>query len=253
MTQLAVRSRRLSYGDMRWLAFALALHALLLGLPMHDGKRSSIAETAALAIRLMSIPVTTPAPESREHAPEPTEVMPAHIAEEAFEAESPSEEKELPLRVPESIEIPEISVARLIELRDSVTTNVPLEIERGSQELQLGTAPPYRRPENWQPGLGAEALAPFDNWFNGKTVPTEVEIVDRWLAADGSHNVIVETPAGLRMCGRASAWDPTRPLIEPVMAWSVCGGDFARPFKFKPRQRLNRNVIETVAKDTTQP
>jgi hypothetical protein len=117
----------------------------------------------------------------------------------------------------------------------------------------LGEPDAFERPWNWRRGAGAEALAPFDNTFNGKTAPTKVVIVDRWLAADGSHSVIIETPDGLRMCGRARPWDPLEPLIEPMMMWTVCGGDGARPFKFKPRKPLNRDFIDPVVKETTDP
>ena len=121
------------------------------------------------------------------------------------------------------------------------------------ESVSLGELRPYSPPANWLPHTGAEALAPFDNTFNGMTVPEKVEIVDRWVASDGSHNVIVETPGGLRLCGRARPSDPMRPYIENVMMFHVCGGDGAIPFKFKPRERLNRDFIEPVAKDANQP
>ena len=147
----------------------------------------------------------------------------------------------------------DMTAARLMGLRDSVAVHVPLESDEDSISLQLGVPRHYELPQNWRRGTGAEALAPFDNTFNGKTVPTDVEVVDRWLAADGSHNVVIETPQGLRLCGRAQAWDPARPLVEHIMQWKICGGDFARPFTFKPRARTERIIIEPVAKDATEP
>ena len=50
-----------------------------------------------------------------------------------------------------------------------------------------------------------------------------IEVVDRWRSADGSHNVLVRTASGGVLCGRAEAWDPLRPLNEPVMMWRDCG------------------------------
>jgi hypothetical protein len=119
--------------------------------------------------------------------------------------------------------------------------------------LQLGEIAEFERPHNWKFGAGAGHLAPFENVFDGNTVPDKVVIVDRWKGADGSHSVVVETPSGLRLCGRALAWDPMRPLIEPIMSWKICGGDGAIPFKFKPREPVNRDFIDPVANDATEP
>jgi hypothetical protein len=71
---------------------------------------------------------------------------------------------------------------------------------------------------DWRPGtrLGRSR-------FDGRALAERVEIVDRWLASDGSHNVMIETSTGEMLCGRAAAWDPMQPLVEPVMMYRSCG------------------------------
>jgi hypothetical protein len=138
-------------------------------------------------------------------------------------------------------------------MSDTVTERVPLAPKVATPALQLGEIAEFERPHNWKFGAGTGHLAPFENIFNGNTVPDKVVIVDRWKGADGSHSVVVETPSGLRLCGRALAWDPMRPLIEPIMSWKICGGDGAIPFKFKPREPVKRDFIDPVANDATEP
>ena len=74
-----------------------------------------------------------------------------------------------------------------------------------------------------------------DNLFNGMVLPTKTEIVDRWLAADGTHNVVLNTPSGDTLCGRAQAWTPMNPLFEPIMTFWKCGGGGKRAFKMPDR------------------
>ena len=55
------------------------------------------------------------------------------------------------------------------------------------------------------------------------TLPADTGAVDRWLAADGSHNVVITAPDGETYCGRAEAWNPMNPLVEPIMTYRSCG------------------------------
>lgn len=257
MSYVVTCERKLGYRELRWLLLALGLHALLLLIPSSELPQRPLSPPAELVLRLMSLPVpspVTPEPVREESIEdEPEAIEPDALPEAQPEVTDAVAEPEESFEAPRS-RMP-VSAARLMGLKDGVTERVPAPADSGSRSLDLGAPRPFERPHNWHSGAGAEALAPFDNTFNGKTVPGEAVIVDRWLAADGSHNVIVETPNGLRMCGRAQALDPTRPLIEPVMMWHICGGDGARPFEFRPREPRNRDFIvpDPVVKDATEP
>ena len=258
--------------DLRWLLIAVALHALLLTVPLKKLAPGAVGSPAQIVVRLISGMAETASEDSvnDDDAEEITQPQATDIPAPATSVESKSispteprvetkqEAPSLPLieitpLVPEPNAEPPVTTARLIGLRDTIGEKVPLKENDDTSPRRLGTPERYAEPSNWQRYLGAEALAPLDNTFNDKTVPAKVEIVDRWLAADGSHNVIVETPTGHKLCGRATAWDPMRPLIEPIMHWKICGGDGARPFDFKPREPLDRNFIIPMAKDTTEP
>lgn len=256
MSYALVRENRLGYREGRWLLLAVALHLLLLTIPGSNDEPGRVIEPARLAIRLMSVvaparpePSTVPVPEPPRAQPMPAPPRTAPAPPTPAPASIPAPEL---ASDPPKID-PAVSAARLIGMRDSVSARVPLPERSSVPNLKLGSPGALEQPGNWRPGTGAEALAPFENWFNGKTAPSDVEVVDRWLAADGSHNVIVETPAGLRLCGRAQAWDPARPLIESIMMWQVCGGDSVKPFKYTPRKPLNRDFIVPMAKEATEP
>ena len=108
------------------------------------------------------------------------------------------------------------------------------DLERTSPAVgttwHLGQPGRSQQPPNWQRGSGAQALQPIDNLFNGMVAPNQVEIIDRWRAADGSHNVVVNLPNGRTVCGRAEASNPMQPLLEPVMMFRECGGGSQRSF-----------------------
>lgn len=239
--------------DGRWLLLAVLLHLAVFLIPLRDLPPGTITQSAELVVRLvMGEPTVTSqdVPEKvfpdAEPVREVLEPRPgvAKILELEARDKTPEPKPEVPA---------EVTTARLMGLRDSLTSQVPLTDQSNGKSVQLGEQRAYTPPENWQPHAGAEALAPFDNQFNGMATPENVEIVDRWVATDGSHNVIVETPGGLRLCGRARPSDPMRPYVENVMSFHICGGDGAIPFKFKPREPLDRNFIVPMAKDANEP
>lgn len=250
------QNRKITFRDLRWLGIALVAHALLLLIPLRDHLRGPGDEQAAITVRLFHAFQDQPEPPAtEEQTPSPEPELLEIPPESPPEIREPMQEEiaENALPVEDADEHPPISIAKLLGLRESIGERVPLEDTDGDATLSLGEPAPFERPYNWQHGAGARALGPFDNTFNGKTVPAKVEVVDRWLAADGSHNVIVETPTGLRMCGRARSWNPIQPLVEHIMMWQVCGGDGKSGFRFKPREPLDRNFIIPVAKDATEP
>jgi hypothetical protein len=103
------------------------------------------------------------------------------------------------------------------------------------ESRQLGVFVPQPIPQNWRPRIGVE-----DNLFSGMILPTKTEVVDRWLAADGSHNVVINTPSGETLCGRAQPWNPMSPELEPIMAFWKCGGGGKRDFKMPERYMRSR-------------
>ncbi|MGI9291298.1 MAG: hypothetical protein ACR2QG_08475 [Gammaproteobacteria bacterium] len=236
--------------DGRWLLLGVALHALILLIPLRGLMPVGITESAELVVRLMT---GAPKENSEKVLPPPEFVReilePKPVIADMVELDEPDEV----VTEPPPQTTTDVSTARLMGLRDSLTEKVPLENQSRVLRSRLGDPRSYTRPENWQQHTGARALAPFENTFNGMTVPEGVEVVDRWIDADGSKNIIVETPTGHRLCGRALASDPMRPHIEQVTHFHVCGGDKRMPFKFTPRKRLNRDFIDPVAKETIPP
>lgn len=252
MSYVIAQRTNVKPSDGRWLLLAVLLHSLVIIIPLRDLPPDSITQSAELVVRLvMGHPTTPPAvaPENVFPETEPVRevLQPRPGVAEIVELNAPEVEPE---QQPDSTS--DVNTARLIGLRETLTDKVPLQSDAGTANARLGELRPYTRPENWQQHAGAEAFAPFDNTFNGMVVPSETVVVDEWKAQDGSQGIILETPSGLRLCGRRGPWDPMRPMIEPLMQMQVCGGDGAIPFKFNPRKRLGRDFIDPVAKDAIQ-
>lgn len=210
--------------DAPWLAIAVALHAALLLLPLRD-LPSSREISRAVSVTLFrppdlpeaagEPPVAQPLPDS---APVPEARRPRPADPEA--AEPP------PGRTGAGPETGLPSAAALMHSLGSF--DWPAAQEDNSR--RLGAFTPRPVPENWRPRITVE-----DNRFDGLFAPAETEVVDRWLAADGSHRVVVNSPDGNTYCGRARAWDPMQPLVEPVMNWWKCAGGGERTFRMPER------------------
>jgi hypothetical protein len=209
------------------LLLAVLLHALLLLLPAQRAKQpvDALRQLSVSLQKTVPQPLSPPVIQESESAPLPeTAPQPRPAADPAREEAVPPEATASP---PGSPERPaELSTARLLELagRREWTIDSPGENRR------LGVFQPQPLPRNWQPGIPREA-----NLFDDMALPEQVEVVDRWLAADGSHNVVVNTPSGETYCGRAAAWSPSNPLFEPVMMWRPCGGGGKRTFRMPER------------------
>jgi len=239
-------NRRLKFHDGLWLCLAIVLHALLLLLPV---TREPASEPAAayvfvklLVAELPKNPLNEKTEQDTPEIPgEQDEPVPVAVAEQPeitqtklTQNEQETEEKPVsPALV--------LSTAFLLEFaRQHDWSLVP------EQELrQLGIFSPRALPENWRSGSSFE-----DNIFNGMVIPRKTEIVDRWLAADGSHNVVINTTTGDTLCGRALAWNPMQPLLEHVMQFRSCGGGGKRSFDMPQRHPRPGNVIQ-VANSTT--
>lgn len=239
-------SRRLKFHDGLWLCLAIVLHALLLLLPV---TREPASEPAAASVFVKLLVAELPKNPLNEKTEQDTpeipgeqdEPVPAAVAEQpeitqAKLTQNEQETEENPLS-PALV----LSTAFLLEFASQHDWSLVPE-----QELrQLGIFSPRALPENWRSGSGIE-----DNIFNGMVVPRKTEIVDRWLAADGSHNVVINTTTGDTLCGRALAWNPMQPLLEHVMQFRSCGGGGKRSFDMPLRHARPGNVIQ-LANSTT--
>lgn len=213
---------RFNRRDSLWLALAVLLHALLLLLPA-DHFRPAPHNPLTLSVSLPVPRVADPAPVKTADAVSPPGSPSAQAPSPAAEIDAEEERPEPQVTATPS---ERISAARLIDSIGRIDWSLPEEQE----QRRLGVPAPYRVPDNWLPRLRRE-----DNRFDGKTVPARTEIIDRWVAADGSHNMVVETSGGDTICGRAQRWNPMSPLVEPVMMYWKCGGGGRRSFKMPER------------------
>lgn len=211
-----------------WLLFAALVHSSLLLAPLHRDLQPAEAlhRLTVLLQRSARPQQTDPEPALRGQS------VPPAMAQ-SQDVESPAELKPQPATPPASPETPAglppaLSAAHLIDLASRQEWN----LNSPSDTRDLGAYRPQPQPENWRRGIQREA-----NRFDGMIVPDEVEVVDRWLAADGSHNVVVNAPSGDTYCGRAEAWSPINPLFEPIMMWRPCGGGGKRSFEMPERYR----------------
>jgi len=217
---------RLHWHDGLWLGIAVLLHAFLLLVPMRHSAPAA-QESQVVSVSLLAPRKEKPVFENEE--------LP--FAEDIASSQTPPL-AEVPIP-PEPIAMesrPEEPVVKTTTalLLDSASRFKWPSIEQ-DESRQLGVFVPRPIPENWRPRIVVE-----DNLFNGMTLPTRTEIVDRWLAADGNHNVVINTPSGETLCGRAKPWDPMNPELEPVMTFWKCGGGGKRDFKMPERFMRSR-------------
>lgn len=212
---------------------AVLLHALLLLLP----SPRLAPPTEALRHLSVSLQKAAPPPWSPGAAQVPA-AAPSEaprIPDEtgpAPDVPGPGEAAAAPLEAPG---LPaNVSTARLLDLAGRQEWN----IDAPAEKPRLGVPAPQSQPRSGQPGV-----PPAANLFDGAVLPERLAIVDRWRAADGSHNVVVNTPSGETYCGRAEAWSPINPLFEPIMTWRPCGGGGKRSFQMP--QGTGRATAET--------
>jgi hypothetical protein len=246
--QLQVRHAWQS-SDLAFLAIALLLHAALLLVPLAYTQPDMPSPARRLTVDLQQIKPTglvePEQPEEQAVVGPPSELPGEQPGEQPLEpaVELPGRRtarivmEDLPSRPephPQS-PVPEESAPPTIkQLRDWLSRS-RLDDPATEPAQQLGTAREYQPPANWSRNAGAPYLAESDNTFNGMTVPEDVEIVDRWLAEDGSHNVVLNLPNGDTLCGRAEPYNPAQPLVEHIMMFRYCGGGGKRTFSMPER------------------
>ena len=224
---------RIRLRDGRWLVIALLAHGLLFLIPVEqptvqesDSQPLSVFLKHRERVDAVSVPV--PDRSSPESIPKP--VPAPRAAAPQAEADTSDEDARIaqsPRAAPRII-----TTARLV---DSAS-----RIEWKSAESEyfrnLGAPPPQAATGERKGWLTEE------NLFDGMVAPGETEVLDRWLAADGSRNLVVETPSGDTYCGRATAWNPMNPLFEPVMQYRPCGGGGKRSFTMPNRYGSERET-----------
>lgn len=226
---------RLQRRDALWLAIALVLHALLLLIPLRTPP--SVTDSPTLvSVSLVTSAKETPLIENRE-LPAPPPAQSQSVAELPPPHNPPLDEQPRAEPAAEQVvtddPLVHTTAARLL---DSASRFKWPSIEQMNSR-QLGVFVPQAVPDNWRPGITVE-----DNLFNGMVLPTKTEIVDRWMAADGTHNVVLNSPSGDTLCGRAKPWNPMNPLLEPVMTFWKCGGGGKRDFKMPDRFMRSRQL-----------
>jgi hypothetical protein len=194
---------------------AILAHALLLLLP-NPREQQGGKGRPGLRVSLPAPAAAPPAALVTAPELEKTPVPPQATAQRARQAAPlPGDDTEVPARPTQP------SAAYLLDLARRREWRPP---QPGSSR-QLGVFVPQPLPPNWQ---SSPAAAPTR--FAGSAPARRTEVVDRWLAADGSHNVVITTPGGETWCGRSEPWNPMNPLFEPVRVFRSCAGGGERTF-----------------------
>lgn len=229
----SIRSVRAGFAG--WVLVAILLHAILLLIPSQQGlqpgrvlQRLTIS-LQATAREESAFPTSSPAVVPIE--PErPQREKSGAVAEPAPARPAPPLASKPLTKAPQPP-----SAAQLLDLAGRLSWKAPSP----SDPRDLGVFRPPSLPDNWRPGISREA-----HLFDGLIAPAKVEIVDRWLAADGSHSVVVNAPSGETYCGRSEAWSPINPLFEPIMMWRPCGGGGRRDFEMPKRYHQASRAVE---------
>jgi len=179
--------------------------------------------------------VPEPAPAVTDPEESPEQVTTARLVDSASRLKwaFPKTVKQRQLGVHQRQEMPQVTTARLVDSTSRLKWAFPKTVK----QRQLGVHQRQEMPDNWRPSISME-----DNLFNGMTVPRETEIVDQWVTADGSQNVVMTTTTGETLCGRRQAWDPMNPMLEQLMMFRSCGGGGKRTFKMP--DRFNRHLVD---------
>lgn len=232
-------AKRWNNSNLAWLALAIALHGVLLLVPLREWQAPAEVQQA-IAIQLVPQRLGTDEPATPDVQPlERARQVTARPALEPQQADAgppalqPVQPDSAALEPTETTDKPgTMSAARLIDLVSRMSSNASL-----SPFGRKPGSPPLGRPDNsWRRGSKSTVGSPDNNLFDGMVAPAETELVDRWHAADGSNNVVINLPNGDTLCGRAEAWNPMRPLVEPLMMFRSCGGGGQQSFTMDKRR-----------------
>jgi hypothetical protein len=239
MAASAQTIRRLKATDLVWLGIAVLLHSVLLLIPYSIPAPPARPEAVKVTIEMTQIEEAEPAPKLPQEEPLVSPELlplPKPLSHEPLPT---SERTEAEFAVVEELEKEQadetrpIGTAILLHSASAMKWAAKEEV----QPRHLGIHYPVPQPENWRPSLTQE-----DNSFNDMMVPARTEVVDHWLAADGSRNVVINTTTGHTICGRGQAWNPMQPLVAHVMMFRPCGGGGKRTFEMPHRGKSSRNT-----------
>ncbi len=227
--------------DLAFLAMAVAVHAALLLLPLNAWKAAQLEPAERLTINLQALAkAADPKPDppsvvqSLETSTPPLRPEVKYPAADIALEEIPPPQPELPVKTENTIDESPIELLNARQLHQ-LARQAELVTPKQESTRRLGSAKGYQPPANWNRNAGAAFFADFEDRSHIVTLPDEAEIVDRWQADDGSHNVIVNLPSGEALCGRAAAFNPMQPLVEPVMMFKLCSrtATFSMPDRYK--------------------
>lgn len=234
--------------DLAWLGLAVATHAglLLLPLEVRIDKPPPLPQRLILELVNWRAQAETLVPEVNDAIPEtvapasppdPEALVEALHREALMDLADPSEHPaETDAVTSESDPLEDIPLDRLsaaLLLHSASQPELP-KVESGSKQI-LGVYSPRGMPTNWHRGNPANEQLTAESGLDIVVAPARTEIVDRWLDAQGGHNVVVNLPNGDTYCGHAQAWDPMQPLVEHIMMFRPCGGGGKRTFDMASR------------------
>ncbi len=249
-------NKRWTWSDITLLLLAAGAHGLLLLLPLRPAL-PPVPISPVVSVRLLpwspAEPVTDKAAAEKPPVPPPLPAVttpPAHPPSHTDAASKPVDSLTADAAAQQSQDPEQDSqISWSANALLHAISELDSSLQDDSPAWRLGRPMRSPAPENWQRGTGAQALQPADNLFNGMTVAGQVEIIDRWRAADGSHNVVINLPNGTTVCGRAQAFNPMQPLVEPVMMFRECGGGgpmlrIPRTLSAREREQLSAGMQE---------
>jgi len=209
MADFAINSRRFKAIYGLWLGIALLLHLALLLVPIGMPRELSPAPEAITVILAIQSKASSPVEQPVNHQPE--------LDQETKPQSGPPAPQDTQRLVPAPLSAQDLPKAITAAQLFHNVSYLKWPLPESEKPLKLGAFKPQLLPVNWLPSLKMG-----DNLFSGKVVSARTEIVDQWLAADGGYNVVVNTPTGQTLCGRAQAWNPMNPLEEHVTLWRLC-------------------------------
>ncbi len=236
-----------AWRDLVFFGIALGVHIALLLLPIkawqtHQSASERPNKNLTLSLSVHRQPVSKTSSDSVAPPPK-TQALVEDQAVPRLDQKKPAAEYSL-AEIP-----PPPQISSLEDQQASDTSpNLPLNTQQLRQWVEqadglappqqgnrtLGTASSTLPPANWNRHAGAAFFASFDDRSHEPNLPADVTVVDRWQAADGSHQVVVQLPTGESLCGRAEAHNPMQPLVEHIMMFGVCGKTptFTMPERF---------------------
>lgn len=196
------------------LAVAVALHALLVFLPVAGKRPAPLPPTVTVDLEnRMPAPVQPveeaiaapePVPEQAQAAPSAVLAAPPRPAMAPVETE------------PAAPGRPAATTALLLESANYFT--LPQSRPERTERIP-GVAVIPKLPDN----LSRPVLPLIDTPFDELYLDGEDELIDQWMSPDGVAEAVVRTARGEVLCGRMQSWDPMNPLVEHVAMWRTCG------------------------------